>query len=562
MASLTAVLAYADGISSDQALQYARKFFSDTPSAQLSIVWTGNSASKPSFYVINRKGGGFVILSGDNIIDPLVGYSYTNTFTKEGMPEHLRSWFNEFENDLAQVREMQLPPEKAVLDKWDNLGIRTKASGKVEIESAQWDQGSPYNAKCIMPDGSRAVTGCVATAMAITLRHNKYPAHGYGTLSSYTTSTYKYRIAGFSIEDHVYNWDLMPLVVNNKSITEEEKEQISQLMYDCGVMIQMDYSPSGSGAVSMYMPSVMAEHLAYNPKAMLFRKSMYRPKEWFQLLKQELDKDKLVFYSGHDTKGGGGHAFVIDGYDEENTMLRVNWGWGGSNNGYYNLDLEVGKYRFANDNGAVLGLEPDPDRTGQALTHLALTGGGLSLTSGKIAEGKNFSVQVNSITNYGNADFDGAVVVVLTDENDNIKTQLSSPKNVKVPALSDISTSISNCKLETSTLFKDRVALAAKNPETGEYEVLRRDVEAETVGSLATIPNFIAGKSSYSAGEVFDLKLFKSGEPFRSVTWYLDGEIIDKDEDSIVLTAGSHEIKAVLEKNNGTETIVKELDVL
>lgn len=243
-------------------------------------------------------------------------------------------------------------------------------------------------------------------------------------------------------------------------------------------------------------------------------------------------------------------------------MLRVNWGWGGSNNGYYNLDLEVGKYRFANDNGAVLGLEPDPDRTGQALTHLALTGGGLSLTSGKIAEGKNFSVQVNSITNYGNADFDGAVVVVLTDENDNIKTQLSSPKNVKVPALSDISTSISNCKLETSTLFKDRVALAAKNPETGEYEVLRRDVEAETVGSLATIPNFIAGKSSYSAGEVFDLKLFKSGEPFRSVTWYLDGEIIDKDEDSIVLTAGSHEIKAVLEKNNGTETIVKELDVL
>ncbi len=559
-ALLSAVVLFSKEVTPEQAMQYARKFFSDTPSARLSLVWKGGELSSPAFYVINRAGGGFLILSGDDAVTPVMGYSYTGSFETEGMPEQMRGWFSSLEEDFATVRRLRPVPSREVTVAWETLGVRTKAGEKsLLLESAQWDQGYPYNEKCVMPDGSKAVTGCVATAMAIVLRYNKYPAHGYGSLRTYTTNTYKYRIEGYSIEDHTYNWDQMPLQVT-RSITAEQIEQISQLIHDCGVMVQMDYSRGGSGAISMNMPAQIAEHMAYSPEALLYRKSMYKPREWIDLIKKELQQNRLVFYSAQDKSGSGGHAFVIDGYDE-NDLLHVNWGWSGHGNAFFNLDLEVDGYRFSESQGAVLGLVPDPSRTKQAVTYLALTGTGLTLASGRIEEGQTFSLDVNTITNYGNAAYSGPVVVVLTDENSNIKSQVSSPKSIEVPALSSASTSISNCKLETKPAFKDRIALAGKNSLTGEYEVLRSDVEAESVGSLATIPNFIAGKSSYSVGESFSFVLFKSGEKLSSIKWYFDGSLIPADVDSVTLTAGNHVVKAVINKGNGTETIVREIEV-
>lgn len=549
--------ALAEGISRQEALNHARRFFSDTPSAQFTITWTGSSENDPAFYVINRKGGGFLILSGESVVNPVLGYSYDGAFTTADMPEHMQDWFGELEQDIREVRRLKLAPTMEVARQWQELGIKTKAGGaSLVLESAQWDQGSPYNKYCPTSSGRKAVTGCVATAMAITMRYNKYPAHGYGSLKSYTTGEGVF-IEGFSIDDHQYNWDIMPLTDVNKA-SDEAKEQIARLMYDCGVMVQMDYSPSGSGAVSMYMPAMLAEHMGYSAEAMLFKKSMYKPKEWINLIKQELDANRLVFYSAQDAKGQGGHAFVIDGYDE-NDLLRVNWGWSGSDNGFYNLDLEVNGYRFSESQGAVLGLVPDPDHSREALTYLCLTGKGLSLSSGHIAEGKNFDVAFNEITNYGNGKFTGPLMVVLTDEDNNIKANLSSPHSVEIEALYSLSGSITNCKLEQTPLFKDHVQLAAKNPRTGEYEVLRADVENESVGGLATVPNFIAGKNSYNSGETFEFKIFKSGEKYNTATWYFDGKLIPQDQDDVVLSAGTHEVKVVLAKPAGTEILVREL---
>lgn len=557
LAATFAVNAFAERLTREDALIYAGEFFSNTPKSALKIVWTG---SDDAFYVIERSGGGFLVLSGETAVPPLIGYSYEGKFVTENMPEHVNAWFSSLARDVSELRRMRVPQSRKVSLEWETLGIRTRAGGSSRlIESALWDQGSPYNKYCPSSNGRKAVTGCVATAMAITMRHNRYPAHGYGYLNPYTTSTERTHIEGFSIEDHTYDWDKMPLKDVGRA-DDYAKDQIARLMYDCGVMIQMDYSPSGSGAVSMYMPAAMADHFAYSAEAMLFRKSMYKPKEWIALVKKELDADRLVFYSAQDATGQGGHAFVIDGYDE-NDLLHVNWGWSGAGNAYYNLDLEVEGYRFSADHGAVLGLVPDPGRSRSALTYLALTGTGLSLSSGRIEEGKTFSIDINNITNYGNADFSGPLMVVLTDENDKVKTQLCTPVGVTVQALSSASVTLSGCRMEVRPEFKDHVSLAYKDPVTSEYTVMRSDVENESVGGLATIPNFIAGKSSYSAGESFEFKLFKSGEKFKSVVWYFDGRQVSEDEDEVVLTAGTHEVKAILTKTSGIETLVRELIV-
>ena len=559
LAAVLAANAFAERVSREEALCFARQFFSDTPQAALKIVWSGDQ-TEAAFYVIERSGGGFLILSGETAVHPVLGYSGEGRFVAAEMPEHMRAWFSTLERDVVKVRSLRAAAGADVRDAWENLGVRTRSSGSgLLIESAQWDQSGPYNKYCPVINGRKSVTGCVATAMAITMRHNKYPAHGYGYLNAYTTSTERARIEGFSIDDHFYDWDAMPLTDVLRA-SDEAKDQIARLMYDCGVMVQMDFSPYGSGAVSMYTPGVMAEHFAYSAEAMLFRKSMYKPKEWIALVKQELDADRLVFYSAHDAMGQGGHAFVIDGYDQ-NDLFHVNWGWSGSGNGYYNLDMEVEGYRFSADHGAVLGLVPDPERSRSALSYLALTGKGLSLSSGRIEEGKTFSVEVNNITNYGNAEFQGPLMVVLTDEEDRIKETLGTPVNVKIPALSTASATISGCKMTVRPDFKDHVSLAYKDSRTAEYVVMRSDVENESVGGLAAIPNFIAGKTSYSAGERFEFKLFKSGEKFMSAVWYFDGRQVPEEEEDIVLTAGTHEVKVIITKSSGSEILVRELIV-
>ena len=201
LALLLSISVFAEGISREEALQYARRFFSDTPKAALDIVWEGDHADNPAFYVINREGGGFLILSGEMAVNPLLGYSYTGTFRTQGMPVHMKDWFGGLERDINHVREMKSVPKEKVLREWEALGVRTKAGGTEHvIESAQWDQGAPYNKYC--PTGSnghKCVTGCVATAMAIVLRHNMYPAHGYGELRTYTTSSQKIYVEGYSI---------------------------------------------------------------------------------------------------------------------------------------------------------------------------------------------------------------------------------------------------------------------------------------------------------------------------------------------------------------------------
>lgn len=554
---LLSLSSFAQDISRQEALQYARDFFSDTPSARLDVVWTGSEDS--SFYVINREGGGFLVLSGSRILPPVIGYSYSGSFKVKGMPDNVSAWFRGFEKDLKEAKALYPRPSEEVLQQWRSLGARTKAPVQSYVlESALWDQDEPFNDKCVMPNGDKVITGCVATAMAITFRHNKYPPHGFGSLEGYITSTNRYRIEGFSIEDHYYDWDNMPLT-NVYGATAEQKAQIAQLMYDCGVLIHMDYSPTGSGAISMNMPAEVAEHFHYSPEALLYKKSMYKPREWLALLRNELDQDRLIFYSAQDANGNSGHAFVIDGYDE-NGLLHVNWGWSGSGNGFYDLDLRVGWYRFSNSQGAVLGLVPDPNQEKAPITHLALTSNGLSLASGRIEKGVRFSIRIDKITNYGNGDYAGPLQVVLTDENDNIKANLSSPLGVTITALHEGSYTIENCMLETVPAFKDRIALAAKN-NSGEMEVLRSDVENESVGSLATVPNFISTKSSYSPGDTFELKLFKSGEKYNSATWYFDGVKVPADEDSVVLSAGEHIVKVVLEKSSGSESIIQEITV-
>ncbi|MBO4475825.1 MAG: C10 family peptidase [Bacteroidales bacterium] len=557
---LVSVTVFSREIGKDEALRYASQFFGESSTGNLELVWTGSSSSHPAFYAINRKGGGFVIVSGEESVKPLLGYSYTGSFKHKSMPANLQAWFDVLEKDIAVVRSSNIEPDRKTMREWANPARpMTKAgNGPKVLETAQWDQGYPYNKECVMPDGSRAVTGCVATAMSILMRYYKYPEHGSGTLSGYVTSSLGYSIPGFSISDHVYDWESMPLKAQDvKDASDEQKDQIARIMHDCGVMVKMDYSSSGSGAVSANVPPALAKFMGYSANAVLYHKDLFTPEEWESMLKAEIDKDRPIYYNAQDAGGAGGHAFIVDGYDD-NGLFSLNWGWSGSNNAFYTLDLEVDGLRFSNDAGAILGLSPDPEKASEAIPFISLKGAGISLVSGKIEKGKTFTIEANRVENDGYATFRGPFMIVLTDKDGNIKDKVSSAVIKEIKSLYYEGIRFTECMLPDNAAFSDRLALAVKLTDESDYTILRYDVKNGTINSIAMVPSFILAKKLYSAGEKFEFRLFTSGEFIRKVVWYFDGV---ETAEPVTLTTGTHEVKAVITKTGSTETLVREIIV-
>ena len=555
--------ANADNVSKEDAIRYAQKFFGGISASELSVDGTGSNASAPEYYIINRTGGGFVLIAGEDSVDPILGYSPTGRFKTSQMPDNISGWLESLEKDVLAVRELGPLPVKNSVKSVQTMRVRKTSATSALIETAEWDQSAPYNNLCTLSNGKNAVTGCVATATAIVLRHNSYPEHGTGTLSSYTTSSSKYRIEGYSIDDHYYDWDSMPLKSSEvQSASDDAKYQIAQLIHDCGVMVGMDYGLRSSGAHTPRVVTELANHMGYSAAAQTHPKAIYNASEWISLLKSEIDQNRPLIYTGQDDQYGG-HAFVVDGYDE-NDFIHVNWGWSGECNGYFNLELSVAGYRFSESQSAIIGLVPDPDGSDEGGTNLIISGPGLSITSGKLAQGTNFTVSINYFTNYGTATFNGPVVPVLVDKNNNIKERLCTPASVEVAGntgsgYSSARAEFSGCQITGEIAFADKLTIARKNPTSGEYEPIPYDIEGGTVGSISTVPSFIRTESSYTAGDVFEFEFFSNGDAYKSLTWYFDGEMTDKP--NATLTSGTHEVKLVITKDSGTETIIKEIVV-
>ena len=157
------------------------------------------------------------------------------------MPENLKQWMSGVAATIDAVRRdgegVKSRPE------WAATHRSAPDARKVELKTALWDQAPPFNSLCPIVTGEnvRSVTGCVATSMAIIMRYNRWPARGNGVIGGYTTTTAQTYIAAYSIDDHEYIWDYMPM---NNSVgadwSAEQKYQVAQLMHDCGVAVKMD----------------------------------------------------------------------------------------------------------------------------------------------------------------------------------------------------------------------------------------------------------------------------------------------------------------------------------
>lgn len=365
---------------------------------------TGNE-TQAAWYAYNYGEKAFVIISGDDNMKDVLGYSFNNTFRTEGMPENLKTWLR------AYTAQAENPVTTDGANRFQDAATDTPPEVLPLLGDICYGQGNPYNLQCPTIEDQHCVTGCVATAMATIMRYYRYPAQGKG-YKAYIPSQTGQEFS-FNYDTTPFDWDNILPVYEEGAYNDKQADAVATLMKACGVVSKMDYSLNNSWAYYSEALLGLIENLKYNPYMIHATRNNYNSSEWLQMIKESLADGYPVYYCGDDINQGG-HAFVLDGYDQKG-LVHADWGWNGYNNGYYEL-LSLNPGLAGNGNSAsngfsfsqsmIYGLKPATDPTCSYLSQFFSNDMYI----------KDDKIVITQLYNHGYT-YDGAIAIVAEKEN-------------------------------------------------------------------------------------------------------------------------------------------------
>ncbi len=364
---LLSVNLYSNPISKDSAEQVAMNYFKNKlllkqPNLALKSYFKSTKDSIITYYTFNFEGGGWAIISADDAATPILAYSQEGSIDENKINSSAKEWLEDYNNQILYAIKNNIRNTSAI-EEWqnalnNNFKIYNKEVGP--LLTCEWNQTQFYNDSCPADKGApygfngHVPAGCVAIAMAQIMKYYSYPPKGIGSNSYYLP---KYGQLSANFGNTTYNWDDMP-----DSLYSPNK-YIAQLVYHCGVSVNMIYDSTGSGAGSP------AFALIYNFGFSDSMESYFRENDsageelWIARLKIEIDAKRPIYYTGYSLKYG--HAFVCDGYDNSfPTKFHFNWGWGGDCNGYFAIGAldplnSDSDYFFNNYNYILTNIKPN-----------------------------------------------------------------------------------------------------------------------------------------------------------------------------------------------------------
>ncbi len=356
-------------------------------SASFSLAYQARAAvtvadTQTVYYVFNApNASGFVIVAGDDAVEPVLGYSTTGSFSMSRPSPEFMWWMGLYQRQIVDAARRHVIAPAGVARMWEAMQAPTQAgSTPAPVQAAaavgpllktEWDQSPYYNALCPFDRSAneRTVTGCVATAVSQIMKYHNYPQRGRGD-HGYSHQAYGYLYANFA--NATYNWAAMPNRVTGPN------DAVALLMYHVGVSCDMSYGTGSSGGSGAY-PSDAAEALKryfdYKETVRNVERSSYNDNAWNSLIRSELDNSRPVEYHGFGD--GSGHSFVCDGYN--GNYFHINWGWDGQYNGYFllsdltpdNVGTGGGSGSYNTAQGAIIGIEPGSPVAGEASLEMA-----------------------------------------------------------------------------------------------------------------------------------------------------------------------------------------------
>ncbi len=353
----------------EKAMSLGVKFMNantETKSSQAVLSYTAVADNgQAAFYVFGLQPRGFVIVSADDRMKPILGYSTESNFTAQ-LPDGLMTFFDNYKAGFSQMVANDVPRTAEAIADWERLEKTGRLSASKTdrsvgpLLSSIWNQTDLYNN--MAPEDPSSVfsghckSGCVANTMSQIMRYWEWPrtgtgSHGYNANSYY--GNYGWQEANFG--EATYRFDLMPDFLDFAS-PQYEVDAIALLEYHAGVSVDMGYGPNASGAYSQDVPDAFINYFRYSPDMYLSTLDYYVLDEWNDMLRANLDAGMPFYYasSGPD----GAHAYVLDGYDEYD-MFHLNWGWAGFDNGWYTIDgFYLTFYSFPWSHVALFNLHP------------------------------------------------------------------------------------------------------------------------------------------------------------------------------------------------------------
>ena len=362
------------------------------------------SAPEDLFYLYeNENGEGWVIVSANDAMRPILAYSETGHFRTDNMPSNIENWLGKYNTFTRQIETDGVEASEEAQNQWKALrkGARTATAAVVvgPLIQTTWDQDAPYWNLCPGSGNSKAYTGCVATAMAQVMKYWEWPVQGTGSRSyqpldpnsetGAISQRYGQQTANFGAT--TYDWAHMKNSYSG-SYNETEATAVATLMYHCGVATDMMYgnsSDGGSGTMTVNYgdwdwedsegdcaQNALYRFFGYKQPTGYLRNGYsyygttyyeaWSDADWTAMIKAELDLHRPIMYGGGNAQSGGGHSFICDGYRSDD-YFHFNWGWSGSNDGYFLLSNLVpgsggaggGGYNFTPDQDVIIGIVPD-----------------------------------------------------------------------------------------------------------------------------------------------------------------------------------------------------------
>ena len=342
--ALTCITLYARPVDQETAKRLGQSFvkanFEFTrQSSDLNLVYTAYSdRGEACFYIYNVGDTGFVILAADDNYRPIIGYSTENTFNPDDMAPAMVDFLEVVRQGVTMASLVSSPSVSVAAD-WNMLiecgRLVSRHGGREDqyLVQTKWNQNYPYNYFCPEGEGGpggHCYAGCVATAAAQLMKYWDHPLHGQGS-HTYTPEDHpEYGPLTVNFGEATYDWDNMPVSISSGS-PQVQIEAVAQLIYHVGVSVDMNYRPTSSGAVTGKLCQTMPSYFFYTDRMANLYREDYTHEEYMELLIDAIDMGWPMVHRG------GGHAYVVDGYND-NDMVHINWGWSGSSDSWFNID--------------------------------------------------------------------------------------------------------------------------------------------------------------------------------------------------------------------------------
>lgn len=407
------------------------------------------SGEVPAYYVFpNGEGKGFTVVSGDDRLPEVVGYSDKGTYDEENLPSNYVGFMKAYEEMVGQLDNGDSRASASIAE-----AKALRSSGYQQptvaplLGSIQWNQMTPYNNMCPKYNGfDRSVTGCVATAMAQVMMYYQYPTTLQADIPAYVTRTKHLSIPQIN-KGESYDWNnMLPQYASYEPLnyTDAQAAAVAKLLYHCGVACEMDYGPSSGANVT---PAILSTYFGYDSDLMQdLNRDVFTLAEWSQIMDKELTAKRPILYSGQSSDGG--HEFVCDGTDG-NGLYHINWGWGGYQDGYFDVTILNPDKGGAGSGSApdgynqycsmIIGITPDNGKVDEPLEDVApvvmIGNGNSSLgfqmkTRNKVTD--TFRVTTNNLlSNQSAKDFTGYFAYGI-QQADGTYTPLSSSRSISI----------------------------------------------------------------------------------------------------------------------------------